>query len=291
MPLRDLAGLMFLGAIWGASFLFLRIAVPELGVFTTAFLRVSIATLVMLPIALSAPYRQAYRTHWRAICVLGFFNYALPFSLLAFATQTLPASVASILNATAPIWAMLVAWAWLQQRPDQRRIAGMVLGFLGVLILSSHKSKTGSDGYSLATIAALLATLSYGTAANYSKRYLSAMPVIPLVMASQCCAALYLLPFGLTQWPVHSPSWTAWAAVAALGIACTSMANLVYFKLISRLGPTPAISSTFLIPMFGMLWGSLFLSEKISVLMLAGCGVILLGTALASGALQTLLRR
>lgn len=289
MNVRDFASLCFLAAIWGASFLFLRLAAPEFGAFPMAFLRMGIASLLLLPLLLAQNTLSACRGRWRHLLLIGFLNFALPFTLWAFAMQSLPAGVASILNATSPLWGGLVAWLWLKDQPNLQRGLGLVLGFIGVAVLTAGKSGFGGGGGGLAILASLMATLAYGISANYTKQYLTGMPALAVAGGSQLCAVLFLLPFAIWQWPAHAVSAQAWWSALALGVACTGIANVIYFRLIARIGPARAISTTFLIPAFGMLWGVLFLAEHITALMLAGCLVILAGTALATGAWRLLL--
>lgn len=291
MSARDLAGLILLAAIWGASFLFLRLAVPEFGAFPTAFMRMSVASLFLLPVLLMQKSFAASRGHWRHLALIGLINFALPFSLWSYAMQSLPAGVASILNATTPLWGGLVAWAWLSDRPSRPQVVGLLLGFAGVAVLTAGKGGLGAVGSGLAMAAALLATLAYGFAANYTKRHLSGVPALVVAGGSQLCAVAFLLPLACWQWPQTTPGASAWISTILLGIACTGIANVLYFRLLRRIGPARAMSTTFMIPAFGMLWGALFLAEHITWLMLAGCAVILAGTALATGVWKLLFKQ
>lgn len=291
MKLRDLFALVCLAAIWGASFLFLHLAVPQFGAIPLAFVRMASASLFLLPLLLKHRSLHTARGHWRHLILIGFMNFALPFSLWAFAMQILPAGLASVLNATTPLWGSLIAALWLQDSPSRSQLIGLLLGFVGVAILAAGKDTMGSIGSVLAMLAALLATLAYGLSANYTKHYLGNIPSMTTAGVSQICASLWLLPLACWQWPAQAPHLDAWACVMALGILCTGIANLLYFGLIKQVGPAKAMTTTFMIPAFGILWGSTLLKEPISLTMLAGCMVILAGTLLATGAWRLFCRR
>jgi len=291
MTQRDLAWLIFLAAIWGASFLFMRLAVPEFGAIPTAFMRMGVASLFLLPLLISQKSLQACRGSLHHLALIGLINFAIPFSLWAFAMQKLPAGMASILNASTPMWGALVAWLWLNDRLTRLQVLGLLAGFAGVAILALGKNGTGAVDSGLAIAAALVATLAYGISANYTKRYLAGVPPLAVAGGCQLFAALFLLPLAYWQWPAINPGALAWTSAIVLGVACTGIANVVYFRLIARAGPATAVSTTFMIPAFGMMWGALFLDEKITALMLAGCAVILAGTALVTGAWKLLLKR
>jgi len=213
--------------------------------------------------------------------VVGAINSALPFSLFAYATLSLTAGFAAVLNATAPLFGALVAYVWLRESLAPTRVAGLLLGFVGVLTLVWGRLSFRGDR--LAIVAALLAALCYGIAAHYTKRRLSAAPPLVIATGSQIAAAVLLLPPALLYWPARTPSLLSWLSAITLGVVCTGLAYILYFRLIASAGPVRAIAVTYLIPVFGMLWGLLFLKEPITFNMIAGCAVILLGTAVATG--------
>jgi drug/metabolite transporter (DMT)-like permease len=194
--------------------------------------------------------------------------------------------MSAILNATAPLFGAAIAFFWLRERLPALRIAGFLVGFAGVAILVGGKPSFQAGGDGWAVVAILAATLSYGVGPNYTKRNLSRVSVLTVATGSQVAAAIVLLPFAFFTWPGALPSPAAWAAAIALGVACTGFAYILYFRLIANVGPTRALAVTFLIPPFGMLWGALFLHEPVTAGVLAGCAVILLGTALATGVLR-----
>ncbi len=297
MKPRDLTDLLLLAAIWGASFLFMRLAVPAFGPVALAFVRVAGAALFLLPLLLLAPGEaQVLRRRWPALLVLGLTNSALPFLLFGYALYTLPAGLAAIFNAATPLCTALIAWAWLGDPLNRWRSLGLALGFAGVAGLALMKSLSAPDGSSLAGLqfdrptalaigACLLGTLLYGYAGNHAKHHLHGVPALAMAAGTQAAAALALaLPAALT-WPANPPGLRDWLAAAGLAVLASGLAYILYFRLISRVGPTRASSVTFLVPMFAALWGGLFLGEQPTLPMLLGGAVILAGTALVLGLL------
>jgi drug/metabolite transporter (DMT)-like permease len=208
----------------------------------------------------------------------------------------LSAGVTSVINATTPLWGALVAYLWLGDRLSRLRVAGLAIGFAGVLALvwdqmfvhdaSAHASAITPMTTALAALAALAATLCYGIAASYTKRHLMGVDSLTVATGTMSAATLVLAPFALVAWPAGPVSLTAWGAVLGLGVACTGVAYRLFFHLIAVVGPARAITVTFVIPIFGILWGALFLAERVSVGMVAACAVVLVGTALATGVVK-----
>lgn len=286
MRTRDLAELLVLAALWGASFLFMRVAAPELGPVPLMALRVGIAAALLAPLLALRGRVGALRGRVLHVAVVGALNSALPFSLFAYATLSVTAGLASILNATSPLWGGLVAHFWLRDRLDRSRAAGLVVGFAGVAFLVWGRASFRPGGAGLAVAAALAATLSYGIAASWTKRFLRGVDPLAVAAGSQVAATLLLLPGAIAFWPEASPTATAWGSVVALGVACTAVAYVLYFRLIANVGPARAIAVTFLIPIFAVAWGALFLGEAISARTAAGTAIVLAGTALATGLLR-----
>ncbi|KVE36653.1 DMT family transporter [Burkholderia sp. TSV86] len=299
MNFKNALLLIVLAALWGASFLFIRVGVAEFGVAPLMALRVAIGALFL--IALSLPrYRPrelaaALRKHAGPLFVVGVLNSGAPFCLFAFAELTLSAGVTSVINATAPLWGALVAYLWLKEALPLPRALGLVIGFAGVLTLvwdqvfSAHGSDQAAPAtVALAAAAALGATLLYGIAANYTKRKLTGVDPLISATGSMISSTLLLVPFALATWPAAPVSAHAWEAVLALGIACTGIAYFIFFYLIAHVGPARAITVTFVIPVFGILWGALFLGEHVSTGMIEGGAIVLLGTALATGVIKRL---
>ena len=283
----DSAELLLLAALWGASFLFMRVAAPEFGPAALAFVRVALASAVLLALVAARREGPALRRHWRPLLVVGLINSALPFALFGMAALVLSAGLSGILNATAPLWGAVVAWLWLKDRPTAARTAGLVIGFAGVLVLAWDKAsfKTGPHGVSpaLGMAACITATLLYGFSVNFTKRALAGVAPLAVAAGSQTWAAVFTLPAAWWLWPAAMPGVAAWSAVAVLAVACTALAYLLYFRLIAHLGPAQAITVTYLIPLFAIGWGVLFLGESVSATMVIGGAIVLLGTALATG--------
>jgi drug/metabolite transporter (DMT)-like permease len=280
---RDLADLMLLAMLWGGSFLFMRIAAPEFGAMPMVEARVAVAALFLLVLARREGRIDEMRANWRSIAVVGIVNSAIPFTMFTFAILSITAGFAAILNATSPLFGAIVAFAWLGERLPVSRVIGLIIGFAGVAVLVGGKPSFAAGGDGWAILLALGGSLSYGIGANYAKRHVTGVSPLAIATGSQIAAAVAVLPIAIALWPAHAPSATAWAAAIALGIACTGLAYLLYFRLIANVGPMRAIAVTFLIPAFGMLWGAIFLHEPVTIPMVAGCAVILLGTALATG--------
>jgi drug/metabolite transporter (DMT)-like permease len=294
----NLAQLFVLAALWGGSFLFIRVGVTDLGVAPLMALRVGIgAAFLLLMLVLRGAAREAFSTMRRRawpLLVVGILNSALPFCLFAYAELTLSAGVTSVINATTPLWGALVAYLWLSDRLTRLRVTGLAIGFAGVLALVwdqmfAHDASAipmSPMTTALAAIAALAATLCYGIAASYTKKHLMGVDSLTVAAGTMSAATVVLLPFALVWWPSGHVSMHAWGAVAALGIACTGVAYMMFFHLIAVAGPARAITVTFVIPIFGILWGALFLSERVSAGMAVACAIVLIGTALATGVVK-----
>jgi drug/metabolite transporter (DMT)-like permease len=197
--------------------------------------------------------------------------------------MTITAGTAAVANATAPLFGALVGFLWLGDRLRRIQVAGLAIGFAGILILLWDRIAISVDGAALAIAACLAAALCYGIAVNFTKQRLTGVSALVSSTGSQVVSAILLLPLAITYWPAESPSSISWLSALALGIVCTGIAYLIYFRLIARIGPAKAITVTYLAPVFGMIWGEVFLHEPITVGMIAACAVIVLGIALATG--------
>jgi drug/metabolite transporter (DMT)-like permease len=284
MRLRDAIDLLLLAALFGASFLFMRIAAPAFGAYALAALRVGIAALILLPIALVRQGARELRSNWKALTVMGLFTAALPFACFSYAALTLPAGVSALLNSTTPLWAAIIAWTWLGDRLTGWRLLGLAIGFAGALVLFGTPVPDSADGhFYLAYLAALAAPLFYGVAASYGQRYLGHTSALVNSTGSLAAAALMLLVPAWLTWPRHPIPWQAWLAVTLLAAVSTAFAYILFFRLLSRVGPVGTVSVTYLVPLFGIAWGALLLQEAITPTMIvAGC-IILLGTTFATG--------
>lgn len=280
---RDIAELLVLAAIWGASFLFMRIAAPAFGPVALAALRVAGAALVLMPLLVLRRQWPDLMRHWRAIAAVGIVNSALPFACFSFAALSINAGLSAIFNAATPLFAAVIAWAWLGERMTPMRIAGLAIGFAGVVWIVRDKLAPGGAGAAAAVAACLLAAVSYGIAPSLTRRHLSGVPPLAIAAGSQLAAAVFLAVPAFVLRPAAMPSPHAWITAAALAVFCTGVAYVLYFRLIASAGPANAVAVTYLVPIFAVAWGSLFLGETLSWTVVAGCAVVFAGTALATG--------
>lgn len=278
----DLIRLTVLAAIWGASFLFMRILAPVLGALWTAEVRVALAGIAMLLLLAATGRAMHFRTNWRPYLILGIFNSAVPFALYSYAALTLPAGYSAILNATSPLWGALVGAAVLGETLTARKLGGLACGIAGVVFLVRLGPAQFTPQLLLAACACIGAALCYALAGAYSKK--KAAGIAPPLMAtgSQLGAALVLLPF-LPLAPVRGEITPFIVLIAALlALLCSAVAYFIYFRLIADVGPTNALTVTFLIPLFAMIWGVLFLNEAVSFNTLAGGALVVLATWLVA---------
>jgi drug/metabolite transporter (DMT)-like permease len=281
--------LLVLGAVWGASYLFIGVAVPEFGPLRLMFLRVLIAGLLLLVVA-RLTLRQTglretlrLRENWRKYLIVGLLNSALPFTLIAFSELRLSVSLAAILNSTTTLFTALVAAAWGSERLTGRKIMGVLLGVIGVGVLVGGAPLTLDRGILMAVLASLLAALAYGMGAVYAAKHISSLPAAYASTAQLLAAAVWLVvPAAMA--PAIRPSPLAVGALAALILVSTTFAYLLYFFLLRNVGPTRTASVTFLVPVFGSTWAILFLHEPFSLSMLLGLAIILLSVGLVMGA-------
>lgn len=280
-----IAELLLLAALWGGSFLFMRIAAPVLGPVWLIELRMLLAGVALLPLLLRLGLWSEVQRHWWPLLVVGCLNSAIPFLLLAYASITLPAGFTSILNATAPLFGLVVALMWLQETPNTARLIGFILGFIGVVILVGGSALAATPAVWLAVLAGLAAALMYAIAAPYIKQKLAGVPALVVTAGGQLGGALLLLPALPFTVPQGHLSGNVVAAVIALALLSTALAYILYFRLIQAVGATQALTVSYLIPLFAMVWGAIALQEAITPSMVGGCGLVLLGTAIANGLL------
>lgn len=281
MKPRDAAELLLLAAIWGASFLFMRLAVPAFGPIALADVRVTGAALLLLPVALAGGHGRAMRSHMGSLFIAGVFSSALPFVAFSHAALHLGAGLMSVLNAATPLFAALIAWRFLGERLDGWRIAGLLVGLAGVALLVADKLRLG--GTPLALAACLAATACYAAVSAYAQQRLAGVPPLGIAAGTQLGAAAALLAPAVGAWPAAAPAPLPWAAALGLSLLCSALAYVLYFRLLQRVGSSRATAVTFLIPAFGILWGAVFLGEPVTPTMLVAGGVVVLGTMLATG--------
>ena len=282
MTLASFIRLITLSAIWGGSFLFMRIGAPLLGPVMLIESRVALAALFLLAVGVALKRRFLFREHWKHFLALGLLNSALPFLLFAIAADTLSASLLSILNATAPIWAGVIGAVWYRTALSPRALIGLVLGIVGVAVLVGLDVSIVQQGAYGAILLALAGSFLYGVASTYAKTA-QRVDAFANSHGSMWAATLVLGP--AVPFFTHPVAWGApmVGLVLALGILCTGIAYLLYFRLITDVGPASALTVTFLVPVFGVLWGHVFLQEPVHVYTMVGAGIVIVGTAMVTG--------
>ena len=277
---------ILLAAIWGASFLLMRLAATEFGVFTTSCLRMGIGAVVMLPLLWWRGLVPQMLANWRRILWISFINATIPFACFAFAVLHITTGLSAILNATVPMFSALVAWVWLGQRLTAWRVLGIAIGFIGITLLAGEHAALKGDALwlsILSILACLIAALCYGLSGNLIKEQLSHLHPWVIAGGTMLGATLWLtIPAALT-WPATAPSMQAWGALIAVGVVCSALAFMMYFTLLQRIDATKTQSVTYLIPVFALIYGVLFLDERVTLWMVLCGTVVLVGTALATG--------
>lgn len=282
MSTANLLRLILLAAIWGGSFLFMRIAAPVLGAAVLIEYRVLFAAIFLAVVGLFLKKSLDWRQHWKHYFILGLFNSALPFLMFAFAARTLSASVLAVLNATTPLWGTLIAAVWSRSMVSGKVLLGLVLGTCGVALLVGFDHVSSKPGAGIAIAAVLFASFNYGIASNYARQAKSVEPFAN-AHGSMWASALMVLPV-VPFFPAPGvPTVGIMGAVIGLAVLCSGVAYLIYFRLIQDVGPSSALTVTFLSPLFGILWGVLFLGETVGWYTFAGAAIVITGTALVTG--------
>jgi len=281
---RDVIELLLLSVLWGGAYLFTRAAVPAFGPAPLVSMRLGIAALILLPIVAWRGCLPQLRANPGALFMVGVPFTALPFMLMTWGALHITAGLSAVLNATAPMFAALVAHFVLKERLGAWRASGLALGFFGVLILMSSGSvslKTAAGP--LAVLAVLATALIWSVGATYTRRRMAGVDAMVTTAGSLAAASLFLAPLAWATWPGTPPTARAWAEMAFLGLFSSGLGMWMYFRLLRRIGTVPAMSVTFLSPLVAMVSGALYLGEAVTLQMVAGCAVVLLGTALSLG--------
>ncbi|MFP4324368.1 MAG: DMT family transporter [Anaerolineales bacterium] len=288
MTARDASLLFVLAALWGASFLFIRVAVPALGPFPLVGLRVALAGIILLGYALAIHQAPDWRAYGPRFLFLGLFNNAIPFTLIATAQLTLTASLAALLNATTPLFSAIIAALWIQDRLTAPKVIGLGLGIVGVGIIVG----AGPDAFEAAraegVVLMLAASCSYGVGVVFSKVAFTGVSPVSISTGQLLSSSLMILPLAAWHAPQEPIGATPLAAALGLATLSTAVAYLIYFHLVKHAGPTNAASVTLLIPFFSSLWGAVFLGERLLANEIAGFGVILVALLLVTGLWQNL---
>jgi drug/metabolite transporter (DMT)-like permease len=270
--------ILVLGAIWGGSFLFMRIAAPHFGPLPLVEVRVMLGALLLSPFLWRAR-KQLDAAHWRRLAVVGVLNSAIPFSLFAWGAERAPAGIGAIANSMTVLFTALIAFVFYGERIGTRRAMALISGFVGVVVLAS--GRTAGDNIALAAIAGMLASFCYGIAVNLTKRKLGDLQPVVGVAGTLSCSALMLAPLAIATWPSNPVPASSWLAAIALGVVCTGFAYFLFFRLIQRISATRAATCNYLIPVFGVIWGWWLLGETPTPTMLVS-GALILGSVIFS---------
>lgn len=270
--------LFALGAIWGGSFLFMRVAANDFGPFALVEVRIVLGAAILLP------FLWPWRAHltpvlWLRFAIVGALNSAIPFTLFAWGAERAPAGIGAIANSLTVLFTALVALLVYRERIGRLRALAMLVGFVGVVVLMS--GKTTGDNVAAAALAGTAASFCYGFAANFTKRWFADVPPLAAVAGTLGCAALMLAPFAIASWPTTPIPRLSWLSALALGLLCTGIAYAFFFRLIQRVGAARATTCTYLIPLFGVAWGWLLLGETPTLTMLVA-GTLILGSVVVS---------
>jgi drug/metabolite transporter (DMT)-like permease len=274
-PSRDLATpieLLLLGAIWGGSFLFMRVAAKDFGPLPLVGVRLVTGVVILLPFLWRARERIT-RAHWLRFALIGALNSAIPFSLFAWGAERAPAGIGAIANSMTVLFAALVAFLVFREHIGLRRGIALAVGFVGVVILAS--GRVAGENVMGAAIAGAVASLCYGFAINLTRHWLSDLPPTVAVAGTLSSATLMAAPLAALTWPPAPIPLTSWLAAAALGVLCTGIAYWIFFRLIQRVGSARASTTTYLVPIFGVAWGWLLLGERPTLTMVASAALIL----------------
>lgn len=270
--------LAVLGAIWGASFLFMRVAAPHFGALPLVELRLAFGALILLPFLWLARAQFPWRL-WPLLLLVAAINSAVPFTLFAWAAERAPAGIGAITNAMTVPFTALVGFLFFGEKIGQRRAMALAIGFVGVVVLASGRSAGASVG--LAAAAGTLAAFLYGIGINLVRRHLSHLPASAVAAANLLCSSLLVLPFAIAYWPAVNPPLLAWGSALGLGVLCTGIAMVMYYRLIARVGASRASTVTYLIPLFAVSWAWWLLDEPVTLPMLLA-GALILGSVAVS---------
>lgn len=287
MSVKEYGVLFALGSIWGASFMFIKVAGAEMEPFFLVEIRLALAALVLIALGVTQGGTfLAMRANWRPILVMGIINCAVPYTLIVWGEIYINSGLAAIYNACAPLWAGALGLVWIwAERLSPARALGLLAGMMGVVLVVSSNLTGQSEGWMqlLGQLAVLLAALSYAVAGIYGRKRLHGVPVRVTATGQLVSGALILLPLSLLQIPSKMPSLAAIGSIATLSIVGTALASLMFYWLLTRIGATRTLLVTYLLPAFALMWGALLLHEPITLVAVAGLLLILLGITLTSG--------
>ncbi|WP_053980639.1 DMT family transporter [Marinagarivorans algicola] len=280
MSPKSFSLLLVLSALWGASFLFMRVGAPEFGPVSLIFIRMGVGVLALLPFFVSQKLLGCIAHNAKPLLILGLTNHVIPFVALSYAALSLESGFTSLINSTTPVFTALIAALFFASTIKPSQGAGLVIAIIGVAILSADKMSFGSQGTGWAVAAGLLAATSYGFAGNYTKHALGHLSATEITVGSMLASTGMLIIPGMAFWPASNPSGQAWASALLLAVASTGIAFIIYFKIMKESSAFMVSNVTLLVPIFAISWGIFLLDESLSLRLVAGMIVTLLGTAL-----------
>ncbi|MPV86960.1 DMT family transporter [Ostreibacterium oceani] len=281
MPVYQIVGyFLYMAAAWGASFMFMRIGVPEFGAFSFAGLRLLMAGLILSPMLfLVARRRQEFKANWLRLSAIALLNLAIPFTLFAIAAHSINASTASVLNATTPMLTGIIAHLIFKDYLTRWQFLGLFIGVVGVALLMLDSAKQHPSHLNAAFLI-LIACLLYAISGNLTKRYLAHIGPMTTAASGLLVSGIAMLPLTFYHFPAQTISLSAWGAVFGIAVLSTALAMLAYYSVIKIVGPTRTSSVTLLVPVFGIFWGMVLLNEQVTLKMLIGTVIIIAGTSL-----------
>lgn len=283
MTLPSMLRLLVLSMIWGSSYIFFKIAVLEIPAPLLAWLRAVFGALFLGGLLFVFGTQTKIKSQWKVIALVAVFASALPFVLFAYASKTVTASMLVILNATSPIWAAVFNTLWKRRLPKALAMLGLLVGLLGVAFIVGHNiSEIQVEGIALGILAGLMGSASYGVASNIALGIGKGLDPMTNALGCLVLGTVLLAPLAPFNLPAAMPGLPAIASTIAVGVLCSGLAYMIYFKLVRDIGPISALTVTFLTPVFGILWSHLFLGEAITWHTLAGGITVVAGTVLVA---------
>ena len=279
MEVRYWILLTFLGALWGSAFMFIKVATPEFGPIALVNTRLLIASLIFLPILLQKKYIHLLKPIWKQVFVLSIMNNAIPFTLFSYASFGADSNILAILNATTAFNTMIIAYLWIGESVSLKQLFGLILGFIGIFILVNPQN---SDTTLIASFSALLAAFFYSYSTVYIQRQSVNANKMVLIGWSIVFSAVFMTPVSIFNLPETMPSVSAIGSAFWLGAVSTGIGFLGYVRLIDKIGAVKTSTVAYFLPVFGIIWGSIFLDEKITYTIILGCLIVLIGIYLSN---------
>ena len=279
MELRYWALLIFLGSIWGSAFMFIKIATPELGAVFLVQLRLALASLVFLPLLLRNKQLRLFKKSFKYILILSLTNTAIPFVLFSEASKGSDSNMLAILNSSTALMTMLIALFWLKEKVISKQVLGLLIGFIGIIILV-NPSNSSIDPYSAAIC--LTGSFCYAFSGVFIQKYCININKMVLIGWSLIFGTILLLPISLFNLPTSFPSNNAILSVLWLGVVSTGLSFIGYVRLIEKVGAVKTSTVAYFLPVFGIIWGNIFLDELVSFLIIVGCIMVLIGVFFAT---------